>query len=122
MGLGPAPGFSAVAVDPDGEPLRIQVGVAFDVFEYEVAPDDSFPTFADGLRGSWGAVVTLARLGMLAVGIAIPFLWLAPLALGLPWLGRRLNRRINRPRRPWAPRSTAAPAPEEGDSAEASDR
>ncbi len=122
VGLGPAPGFSAVAVDPDGEPLRIQVGVAFDVFEYEVAPDDSFPTFADGLRGSWGAVVTLARLGMLAVGIAIPFLWLAPLALGLPWLGRRLNRRINRPQRPWAPRSTAAPAPDEGDSAEASDR
>ena len=66
--------------------------------------------------------MTLARVGMLAVGVAIPFLWVAPLALGLFWLGRRLNRRLNRPRRPWAPRSTAAPAPEEGDSAEASDR
>ena len=77
VGRGPAPGFSAVAVDPDGEPLRIQVGAAFDVFEYQVAPDDSLPTFADGLQGSWGAVVTLARLGVLAVGIAIPFLWLA---------------------------------------------
>ena len=122
VGRGPAPGFSAVAVDADGEPLRIQVGAAFDVFEYQVIPDDSLPTFADGLRGSWSEVVTLARLGVLAVGIAIPFLWLAPLALGLFWLVRRLNRRINRPQRPWAPRSTAAPAPEEGDSAEASDR
>ena len=122
VGLRPAPGFSAVAVDPDGEPLRITVGADFEVFEYQVAPDDSLPTFVDGLRGSWGAVVTLGRVGVLAVGVAIPFLWVAPLALGLLWLGRRLNRRLNRPRRPWAPRSTAAPAPEEGDSPEASDR
>ena len=118
----PEPGFSAVAVDPDGEPLRITVNADFDVFEYEVAADNSLPTFVDGLRGSWGAVVTLGRLGVLAVGIAIPFLWIVPLALGLFWLGRRLNHRINRPQRPWAPRSTAAPAPEEDDSAEASDR
>ena len=122
VGLGPEPGVSAVAVDPDGEPLRIQVGADFDVFEYQVAPDDSLPTFADGLRGSWSTVVTLGRLGVLAVGIAIPFLWIVPLALGLFWLGRRLNHRINRPQRPWAPRSTAAPAPDEGDNAEASDR
>ena len=114
----PEPGFSAVAVDPDGEPLRITVNADFDVFEYEVAADNSLPTFVDGLRGSWSAVVTLARVGVLAVGVAIPFLWVAPLALGLLWLGRRFNR----PRRPWAPRSTAAPAPDEGDSAEASDR
>ena len=118
----PEPGFSAVAVDPDGEPLRITVNADFDVFEYEVAADNSLPTFVDGLRGSWGAVVTLGRLGVLAVGIAIPFLWIVPLALGLFWLGRRLNHRINRPQRPWAPRSTAAPAPDEGDNAEASDR
>ena len=122
VGLRPEPGFSAVAVDPDGEPLRITVGADFEVFEYQVAPDDSLPTFVDGLRGSWGAVVTLGRVGVLAVGVAIPFLWVAPLALGLLWLGRRLNRRLNRPQRPWAPRSTVAPAPEEGDSAEASDR
>ena len=118
----PEPGFSAVAVDPDGEPLRITVNADFDVFEYEVAADNSLPTFVDGLRGSWGAVVTLGRVGVLAVGIAIPFLWIVPLALGLFWLGRRLNHRINRPQRPWAPRSTAAPAPDEGDSAEAPDR
>ena len=118
----PEPGFSAVAVDPDGEPLRITVNADFDVFEYEVAADNSLPTFVDGLRGSWSAVVTLARVGVLAVGIAIPFLWIVPLALGLFWLGRRLNRRLNRPQRPWAPRSTAAPAPDEGDNAEAPDR
>ena len=118
----PEPGFSAVAVDPDGEPLRITVNADFDVFEYEVAADNSLPTFVDGLRGSWGAVVTLARVGVLAVGVAIPFLWIVPLALGLFWLGRRLNHRLNRPQRPWAPRSTAAPAPDEGDNAEASDR
>ena len=86
----------AVPVDPDGEPLRIQVTADYDIFEYEVAADDSIPTFVDGLRGSWGAVVTLARFGVLAVGVAIPFLWVVPLALGLLWLGRRLNR-LRRP-------------------------
>ncbi|MCY4615524.1 MAG: DUF4349 domain-containing protein [Chloroflexi bacterium] len=92
----PVAGFSAVPVDADGEPLRIQVTADLDIFEYEVAPDDSIPTFVDGLRGSWGAVVTLARLGVLAVGVAIPFAWVVPLAVGLFLLGRRLNR-LRRP-------------------------
>ena len=92
----PVAGFSAVPVDADGEPLRIQVTADYDIFEYEVAADDSIPTFVDGLRGSWSAVVTLARLGLLAVGVAIPFVWVVPLALGLLWLGRRLNR-LRRP-------------------------
>ncbi|MXZ46606.1 MAG: DUF4349 domain-containing protein [Chloroflexi bacterium] len=87
----PSWGFSAVAVDAEGEPLRIPVAIDYDIFEYEVIADDSLPTFADGLRGSWGAVVTLARLGVLAVGIAIPFLWVVPLAFGLVWLVRRVN-------------------------------
>ena len=92
----PVAGFSAVPVDPDGEPLRIPVTFDYEIFEYEVAADDSLPTFVDGLRGSWSAVVTLARLGLLAVGVAIPFLWVVPLTLGLFWLGRRLNR-LRRP-------------------------
>jgi hypothetical protein len=117
LGSAPEPRFSAVAVDADGEQLRITVGGGFEVFGYEVAADDSLPTFADGLRGSWGAVVTLGRLAVLALGVAIPFLWIAPLAGGLLWLGRRLIRA----RRPQAPRSSAGLAPEEGSAAEASD-
>ncbi len=93
LGTTPIPGFSAVAVDSDGEPLRRSATVAYEVFDYEVIADDSLPTFLDGLRGSWSALVTLARLGLLALGIAIPFLWVAPLAGGLAWLGLRLNAR-----------------------------
>lgn len=92
----PEPAFSAVPVDPDGEPLHITVSADFDVFEYVVSVDDSLPTFADGLRGSWSALVTLGRVGVLALGVAIPFLWVAPLAIGVFWLVRRLNRRLNR--------------------------
>ena len=92
----PEPGFSAVPVDPDGEPLRITVSTDFDVFAYEVIVDDSLPTFADGLRGSWSALVTLSRVGLLALGVAIPFLWIVPLALGVFWLVRRLNRQLRR--------------------------
>ncbi len=92
----PEPGFSAVPVDPDGEPLRITVSTDFDAFAYEVIVDDSLPTFADGLRGSWSALVTLSRVGLLALGVAIPFLWIVPLALGVFWLVRRLNRQLRR--------------------------
>ncbi len=100
----PEPAFSAVAVDADDEPLRVAVSVDYDVLEYRVASDDSLPTFADGLRASWSAVVTLGRLGVLAVGVAIPFLWVVPLALGLLWLGRRLRP----PQRPGSPAGHAA--------------
>ena len=109
----PEPAFSAVAVDPDGDPLRIPVQVDYDLVDYRVAPDDSLPTFVDGLRASWGAVVTLARVGVLALGLAVPFLWVVPLALGLLWLGRRL-RPAERPRA--AGGSTPAPAGEDGES------
>ena len=85
-----------MAVDADGEPLRVAVSVDYDVLEYRVSSDDSLPTFADGLRASWSAVVTLGRLGVLAVGVAIPFLWIVPLALGVFWLVRRLNRQLRR--------------------------
>ena len=93
LGARPEPGFSAVPVDPDGEPLRITVGADYDVFEYVVSADDSLPTFSDGLRESWSALVTLGRVGVLALGVAIPFLWIVPLALGVFWLIRRLNRK-----------------------------
>ena len=90
----PSPAVSAVAVDADGEPLRITLSGDFDIFEYEVIADDSLPTFADGLRESWGAMVTLARLGVLGAGYAIPFLWVVPLLIGLAWLGHRLYRQL----------------------------
>ena len=81
-------------MDADGEPLRITLSGDFDVFEYEVIADDSLPTFADGLRESWGAMVTLARLGVLGAGYSIPFLWVVPLLIGLAWLGHRLYRQL----------------------------
>ncbi len=123
LGTGPVPEVSAVAVDPDGEPLRITVGADYDIFEYEVIEDDSLPTFVDGLRGSWSAVVTLARLGVLALGVAIPFLWIVPFAAGLFWLGRRLGRRLNRRLNRWdeprQPRGAAGTTPEDRDGPEA---
>ena len=103
LGGWPQPTVSAVAVDADGEPLRITVNGDYEVFEYQVAADDSLPTFVDGLRGSWSAVVTLARLAVLALGVAIPFLWVVPLAFGLFWLGRRLSRRLSRRLNRWGP-------------------
>ncbi len=113
----PEPGFSAVPVSEDGEPLRIPIRTDYDVFDYRVAPDDSLPTFVDGLRASWGAVVTLSRIGVLAAGVAIPFFWLPLVALGLLWLGRRLRPLV----RPDAAPGAADPAAE-GDGAEASNR
>ena len=86
----PQPEFSAVAVGPDGDPLRIPVSVNYEIFRYEVAADNSLPGFTDGVHTSWDAVATLGQLGELALGLAVPFLWLVPLVAGVFWLARRL--------------------------------
>lgn len=89
----PDPRFSAVPVDEDGDPMRIPVDVESDVVDFRVLADDSVPTFVDGLRASWAAVQTIGRVAVLALGVAIPFLWVPPLLLGLIWLGRRISPR-----------------------------
>ena len=104
----PSPRFSAVAVDEDGEPLRIPVLVEAELFELDVIEDTSVPTFADGLSGSWDAVKVIGQLGVLAAGITIPFLWIPLIVVGFVWLGRRMTPVRPRP----APAASESDAPD----------
>lgn len=86
-----SPRFSAVAVDEDGDPIRIPVGVNTEPVELDVIEDTSVPSFTDGLSGSWESVQTLGRVGVLALGVAIPFFWVPLIVFGLIWAGRRMT-------------------------------
>jgi len=106
----PSPRFSAVVVDEDGDPIRVPVGVETEIVELDVAEDTSVPSFMEGLTGSLGAVLVLAQFSVLALGVAIPFLWVPLIVVGLIWLGRRMS-----PRAVTAPPSAAASDVEAGD-------
>jgi len=86
-----SPRFSAVVVDEDGDPIRIPVGVNTEPVELDVTEDTSVPSFTDGLSGSWESVQTLGRVGVLALGVAIPFFWVPLIVFGLIWTGRRMT-------------------------------
>ncbi len=110
----PAPRLSAVAVDEDGEPVRVPVQVEAELFEFDVVVDTSVPSFADGLSRSWDAVKVIAQVGVLAVGVAIPFVWVPLIVVGLVYFVRRMT--PSRPA-PTPPASTVATTTE-GDSAD----
>jgi hypothetical protein len=101
-----SPRFSAVVIDEDGEPIRVPIGTEVEAVELDVAEDTSVPSFMDGLTGSLGAVFVLAQVGVLALGVAIPFFWAPLIVVGLIWLGRRMTPR----------RAMPTPATSEGDS------
>jgi hypothetical protein len=111
-----SPRFSAVAVDEDGDTVRIGISVDEEPVELDVNEDTSVPSFVDGLSNSFGALISLGLIAILAVGVAIPFLWVPLLVVGLWILGRRMA--ANRTRRP-ASMATTAAAP--GDEAARSD-
>lgn len=94
---GTSPRFSAVAIDEDGDPIRVPVETEVEVVDLDVAEDTSVPSFMDGLTGSLGAVFLLAQVGVLALGVAIPFFWVPLIVIGLIWLGRRMSPRRNPP-------------------------
>ena len=82
---------------PSGD-RRMPVGTEVEVAELDVAEDTSVPSFMDGLTGSLSTVWVLAQVGVLALGVAIPFFWVPLIVVGLIWLGRRMSPRpLNAP-------------------------
>ncbi len=88
------PDLSAVAVDEDGEPIRVPINVEREIVELDVIEDTSIRGFTDGLSDSWDALVTLAQVGVLALGVFLPFIWVPILAIGgIGFARRRMPRR-----------------------------
>jgi hypothetical protein len=86
----PQPQVSAVAVSPAGQPLGVAVKTSLEPVELTVRPDDSLPGFADALGAGFAALSHLISLVLVAVGAALPFAWLIPVAVvALRWARRR---------------------------------
>lgn len=83
-----SPDVNVTALDPDGEPLRIQVEVEIEDTFLRIARDNSLPGFTDGLTAAWDAMQQVFGVIVLGAGAAIPFLWV-PLAAAGVWLWQR---------------------------------
>ena len=83
-----SPDVNVTALDPDGEPLRIQVEVEIEDAFLRIARDNSLPGFTDGLTAAWDAMQQVFGVVVLGAGAAIPFLWV-PLAAAGVWLWQR---------------------------------
>lgn len=94
------PRVRAVAVGADGEPLRSEVQTTVGTPALSVAEDLSRPGFVDALRSGGRGVAALVSLLVMAVGFALPFAWVLPLAYGLRVLWRRRAARTVRNARP----------------------
>jgi hypothetical protein len=80
---------SAVPVDA-GRPLRVAAHVVTEDVELAVLPDASPPGFGEAVATGWAALRSLARTSAVAVGAAIPFLWVVPLGVvAARWHRRR---------------------------------
>jgi hypothetical protein len=87
-----SPDVNVTALDPDGEPLRIQVEVEIEDAFLRIARDNSLPGFTDGLTAAWEAMQQVFGVVVLGAGAAIPFLWV-PLAAAGVWLWQRRRQR-----------------------------
>ncbi|MGD9752958.1 MAG: DUF4349 domain-containing protein [Acidimicrobiia bacterium] len=84
-----APRVRAVAVDAVGEPRRVEVQMSVARASLLVAEDTSRPGFLDALGAGGRGLLTLLSMALLAVGVALPFVWVLPLGYGLVRLWRR---------------------------------
>ena len=85
----PVGSVTAQPVDDDGEPLATaRVGQRAQV-DIDVAADDSLPGLGRALSAGWSAFVTVLTLLALGLAVALPFLWIIPVAALIAWLIRR---------------------------------
>jgi hypothetical protein len=96
-----APSVSATAVDADGSPLRVAVGMSEELASVSVARDTSLPGFGDAMRASWHGLQRVFGVALVVAGAVVPFLWL-PLLLGLVaiWMMRRRSTTSTTPAEP----------------------
>jgi hypothetical protein len=80
---------TATPLTEDGTPIEGRTVSNTSTITLAAEDPGGIPSFTEGLERSWEALVNLAKLIVLGVGIAIPFVWV----LGLIWLYLRWRRR-----------------------------
>jgi hypothetical protein len=83
-----SPGFSAIAVDENADPIYYEVAADIEAVELTVIEDTSLPGFSDSLAAAWDGMQWLFGVVVMVAGAAVPFLWV-PLLLAALWWWRR---------------------------------
>ena len=81
--------LSAVPVNQDGQPLAGRSVANTTTIFLNVVDPGGVASFNEGLSASLGSLANLGRVLILALGVALPFIWLVPL---LGWLYVRWRR------------------------------
>ena len=90
LGNRPSPRLRAVAVDPDGEPVRTQIVTETATPELNVEADTSLPGFVTALKKGWEGLTFVFGVLIVLVGVLLPFIWILPvLYLANRWRKRR---------------------------------
>ncbi len=82
---------TATPVNQDGVPLESRDVSSTTTALLQAVDPGGLPTFRDGLRASWDALLTLGDLIVLVAGLLIPFLWI-PVAIWLFLRWRKARR------------------------------
>jgi hypothetical protein len=80
---------TATPVNEDGDVLSTRKAANTVTMLIQAVDPGGIPTFAEGLQASWGFLVDLVEVLILAAGALIPFFW-APILI---WLGWRFIKR-----------------------------
>jgi hypothetical protein len=99
-------GTAVPAADADDDEIGAETASAKADLALTIYPRETAPGFADGLDAGWRGFTALIGAVLLAIGFALPFIWVPPLA----WIGVREWRR-RRPIRP-APLPTRPTVPD----------
>jgi hypothetical protein len=86
------PEVSALALDEDGEPLRVEIAVDTSVLALDVVADESFPGFGDALSSAWDLLQRIFGIAVIVAGFLVPFLWVPVIAVATWYLLRRRSR------------------------------
>jgi|FLYL01.1.fsa_nt_gi uncharacterized coiled-coil protein SlyX len=80
----------ATPATEDGNPIQGMTPTELQMtYTLDFSDPPGPPTFTDGLEASWELLLDLGGFGLAAIGAALPFLWVVPLA----WWGFRTIRR-----------------------------
>ncbi len=84
--------LSAVPVNQDGQPLAGRSVANTTTIFLNVVDPGGVASFNEGLSASLGSLANLGRVLILALGVALPFIWLLPIAMWLLWRLRSRSR------------------------------
>ena len=87
----PAPVVRADPLDPEGEPLHVQVAAEVTAVELVVDADEALPGFGDAVAAGWHALQRVFGVALVLAGALLPFAWLAAVGV-VVWLVVRRRR------------------------------